>query len=122
MTAAGVNAAEPRPLPVVPCGLLRHGNANDLHVRARRREAQERLHWYSYRSRSQPSTTEQRAGCFCSPAPSWERAVRARGNVNASKRLSICTSVIVEEHADGGSDETELRSRSNQVGRKMRIK
>src|SRR5262249_1245666 len=35
MTAAGVNAAEPRQLPVVPCGLLRHGNANDLHVRAR---------------------------------------------------------------------------------------
>src|SRR5215467_13997572 len=35
MTAAGVNAAEPRPLPVVSCGLLRHGNANDLHVRAR---------------------------------------------------------------------------------------
>jgi len=31
MTDVNVNAAEPRPLRVVPCDLLRHGNANDLH-------------------------------------------------------------------------------------------
>src|SRR5262249_15135243 len=104
MTAAGVNAAEPRPLPVVPCGLLRHGNANDLHVRARPpRGARTRGWQFLLCERSQPSTTEQRAGCFCAPAPSWEHAVRARGNANASKRLSICARMIVEEQADGGS-------------------
>jgi len=41
MTAAGVNAAEPRPLLIVPCGRLRHGNANDLHVRRDRYEAKD---------------------------------------------------------------------------------
>src|SRR5262249_17781312 len=65
-----------------------------------RREAQERLDWqFLLRERREPSTSEQREGCFGTPASSC--APRAQ-DANASKRLPICARMIVEEQAHAG--------------------
>src|SRR5262245_50606366 len=77
MTAAGVNAAEPRPLPVVACGLPRHGNANDLHVSMIVAKRETLSFPIPFTREAAPSATEQRERCFDTPAASWAHRVRA---------------------------------------------
>src|SRR5215471_5981566 len=104
-----------------PLRLLHHGNANDLHVRARLPRGARTAGWqFLLRERREPSTSEQREGCFGTPAPSC--APRAQ-DANASKRLPICARMIVEQ-AHRGSAYGGLRDRSHPGGRakKMQIK
>src|SRR5262249_36409514 len=77
MTAAGVNAAEPRPLPVVPCNRLRHGNANDLHVSVIAAKRETLSFPIPFTREAAPSATEQRERCVATPASSWAHRVRA---------------------------------------------
>jgi hypothetical protein len=94
MTAAGVNAAEPRPLPVVPCDRLRHGNANDLHVSVIAAKRETLSFPIPFAQEAAPSAIEQRERCFGISARG--RTVRAQG-VDAGRRLPIRAGMIVEE-------------------------
>jgi hypothetical protein len=94
MTAAGVNAAQPRPLPVVPCGLLRHGNANDLHVSVIVTRRETLSFPIPFTREATPSAIEQRERCFGTSARG--RTVRAQG-VDTGRRLPIRAKMIVEE-------------------------
>src|SRR5262249_35390414 len=91
----GVNAAKPPPLCVVACGLLRRGNANDLHVSVivTRRET---LH-FQFLSLERPHLPRPNSVKVASAlSPRRGRTVRAQG-VAAGRRLPIRARMIVEE-------------------------
>src|SRR5262249_3290156 len=93
--AMGVNAAKPPPLCVVACGLLRRGNANDLHVSVivTRRET---LH-FQFLSLERPHLSRPNSVNVSSALPPRRgRTVRAQ-DVDAGKRLPIRARMIVEE-------------------------
>jgi hypothetical protein len=93
MTAVNVNAARTTFVAVVPSGLRRHGNANDLHVMA---ETAMR------RTTLDSIALARKAGAFHERREVLRHAhlavcVRRAQEINAGERLPNCARMIVEE-------------------------
>src|SRR5499426_2753220 len=112
----GRQCSEAPPLCVVVCRLLRHGNANDLHVSVIVTRRETLSFPILFAREAGPSATDQRERCFGTSVSSWAHRARAGRRCRQTPSHSRQDDRRRTE-AHGGSASARLGSRSTPADR-----